>query len=251
MADEPVDQLNDWSGFETRSALYGANHGENERHVIVRAAFLQALLDDQKVTELFARWDEMVAPFAPIIYSPAVERDADCHRLAGVIGREAVGFVEGLDLKFPWLPVELLRLFWLRWSLDEGEEVALDISAEMDDPPAPDVVFPEFKPKEGETTGAALERFNEAAAHFKRGLLAAVAPRGTKPDADRAALERFATWFYRNKLRGESIKQIARSHFGDDDRRKDVYDGIARAEYLLGLSSHMITGRDGDDDPGR
>ena len=67
-------------------------------------------------------------------------------------------------------------------------------------------------------------------------------PLGKKVDGDVEALERFAVWFYRLKVRDESVRAIARAYYGEegDARRKDVRQGAARAQDLLGLTPYSF-----------
>jgi hypothetical protein len=72
----------------------------------------------------------------------------------------------------------------------------------------------------------------------------AALPAGTFPHKQIDKLERDALWFYRLRVQGEPVAQVAREAFGDDPdpskRRKDVRDGARRAEQLLATGRYRF-----------
>jgi hypothetical protein len=76
------------------------------------------------------------------------------------------------------------------------------------------------------------------------GRLSARPRAGRRPKNDGAYLERFAHWYYRHRVCGESVRNIARGYSearlgpgNDADDRPTVMHGIAEAERLLNLAS--------------
>lgn len=97
-----------------------------------------------------------------------------------------------------------------------------------------------FQTEEGESLELAVTRlYDEFESAVKR-LLEPVPPRGKVPQHTIPVLERNARWFYRHKVKGESIRSIAIREYGSSDRRKDVYEGIKRAEKLLNLTPYTF-----------
>ena len=97
-----------------------------------------------------------------------------------------------------------------------------------------------FQTREGESVEEALDRLSQEFHGAVKTIVEPVIPRGRVPDRTIDALERDARWFYRRKVKGESVRSIAMNDFGSTDRRKDVYDGIKRAEKLLGLTRYTF-----------
>lgn len=272
-----------------RDCVAGPNHGDNIRHLIVRTAFLNQLVRDERVQELFRRWweitgleaavqrvtgaldelarlaslqgrdqvldvdsfcvDENDAPYTEEMMGEAAsafeqvfeafDRCAD-YPLAG----EAKDFVLNLGLNYAWLAVELTSAFTemveprIRGGVlhIKKEYVALDL-------PVPPTTYT-FSTREGEGAAQALTRFLTEVQEVSARLKTAITPRGTVPAGkQRQKLERDAVWFYRNKVRRETIQDIATDVFGEAEdyphpRRKDIREGIERAERLLRLSQY-------------
>ena len=97
-----------------------------------------------------------------------------------------------------------------------------------------------FQTHEGECVEQALKRLLNEAKETAKKLLEPVPRPGRFPDRRIAVLERNGRWFYRHKVKGDSIRAIAVSELGSSDRRKDIYDGIKRAEELLRLTLYTF-----------
>jgi hypothetical protein len=255
---------------------------ENAQHILARRAFLRVFLTDDRVDDLFRRWEEESALFCleddlkqaikfeavrywDEVLNPDGKADIDLWRLppsaieslpapstvrdrcGGPIERalqkvsddrnpagrypeplwpdfvaETKGFVAGLGLPYPWLVVAVLGEFGRRFLLPDFEIPT----------------HPSWYDGSGYLPGAWLRRrdrgWPEPAGDADTTLV---------PERAREALPKWAEWFYRSRVRGESIRSIARAAFGTEvDRRKDVKDGIARVEALFELTAHGVPG---------
>ena len=125
---------------------------------------------------------------------------------------EAKDYVVGLGLPYPWLVVALLGEFGRRYLAD----LAI-------------VTCPTSDHGCGEMPWGRLRE-------HQRLEPATASDEALVPCHVRKALRRWAEWFYRREVRGDSIRSIARAAFGpEDDRRKDVRDGIARVKEFSAL----------------
>ena len=165
---------------------------------------------------------------------------------------EIYQFVEDIGLPYQWLAWELLGLYFARVLVDDFSwrfTGSLDVEDTAYSQPTPEFHCDiSFDARAGETVGQAIERLEielrtqivEARQELTR--FVDILPRGKMPKRTKESLQKYAEWFYRNKVAGESIRSIASQAFTegdrmDDERRKDVRGGIKKAEYLLSLGS--------------
>jgi len=157
-------------------------------------------------------------------------------------------FVEDMRLPWKWLVWEVFGVYLARvfvkdfsWRFTD----ALDIEDISQSQPAPESHFESlFDTRAGETVGQAtqrleteLEKVREAGEELTR--FVEPLPKGRFPRKT-AILEKYARWFYFQRVCGRSVTSIARSEFlenqtQNDDRRKDIRDGIEKAEALLSI----------------
>ena len=165
---------------------------------------------------------------------------------------EIYRFVEDIGLPYQWLAWELLGLYFARVLVDDFSwrfTGSLDVEDTAYSQPSPEFHCDiSFDARAGETVGQAIERLEielrtqivEARQELTR--FVDILPRGKMPNRTKESLQKYAEWFYRNKVAGESIRSIASQAFTegdrmDDERRKDVRGGIKKAESLLSLGS--------------
>ena len=165
---------------------------------------------------------------------------------------EIYRFVEDLELPYQWLAWELLGLYFARILVDDFSwrfTGSLDVEDTTYSQPSPEFHCEiSVDARAGETVGQAIERLELesrtqiAAARQELTRFVDILPRGKMPNRTKESLQKYAEWFYKNKVAGESIRSIASQAFTegdrmDDERRKDVRGGIKKAEYLLSLGS--------------
>ena len=165
---------------------------------------------------------------------------------------EIYRFVEDIGLPYQWLAGELWGLYFARVLVDDFSwrfTGSLDVEDTAYSQPSPEFHWEfSFDDRAGETVGQVIERLElesrtqiaEARQELTR--FVDILPRGKMPKRTKESLQKYAEWFYRNKVAGESIRSIASQAFTegdrmDDERRKDVRGGIKKAEYLLSLGS--------------
>jgi len=165
---------------------------------------------------------------------------------------EIYRFVEDLGLPYQWLAWELLGLYFARVLVDDFSwrfTGSLDVEDTTYSQPSPEFHWEfSFDARAGETVGQVIERLElesrtqiaEARQELTR--FVDILPRGKMPNRTKESLQKYAEWFYKNKVAGESIRSIASQAFTegdrmDDERRKDVRGGIKKAESLLSLGS--------------
>ena len=165
---------------------------------------------------------------------------------------EIYQFVEDIGLPYQWLAWELLGLYFARVLVDDFSwrfTGSLDVEDTAYSQPSPEFHCDiSFDARAGETVGQVIERLElesrtqiaEARQELTR--FVDILPRGKMPNRTKESLQKYAEWFYRNKVAGESIRSIASQAFTegdrmDDERRKDVRGGIKKAESLLSLGS--------------
>jgi hypothetical protein len=142
-------------------------------------------------------------------------------------------------LRWPWIAAELYRA----WLLSIGGtvfcqhfEITYHAHVFGWDRPAPEIDV-RFATRQGETIADASERFLreiQTAVIVPLKEAAAPLPRGRLTDQETA--ERYVGWWYRQKIRRESIRSIADKQ---DDRRRLVRHGIAQAERWLAVSNRV------------
>lgn len=251
--------VRDWY-VPVRDGIVPATRGDAVRHGVVRAAFLSVFIRDAQVLALFKEWGERtrlrprmhalhgalralgaltvlppgtrvdelpdrlptaVPPGPAVDQALAAVRAADgalCDRLAAVRGDEplmetlrldAIAFVGALGTPWPWLGAEVLTAFVLWVAAARIYE------------------------------GRYVQRVGIGLWPAGGGL-----PRGKMPEKDVEKLQRDARWFYRVKIRSESVLAVARDEYRTDTnpaaRRKDVRAGVRRAEALLALGHYQF-----------
>ena len=165
---------------------------------------------------------------------------------------EIYQFVEDIGLPYQWLAWELLGLYFARVLVDDFSwrfTGSLDVEDTTYSQPSPEFHCEiSVDARAGETVGQAIERLEPesrtqiAEARQELTRFVDILPRGKMPNRTKESLRKYAEWFYRNKVAGESIRSIASQAFTeedrmDDERRKDVRGGIKKAESLLSLGS--------------
>ena len=165
---------------------------------------------------------------------------------------EIYQFVEDIGLPYRWLALELCGLYIARVFVDDFSwrfTGSLDVEDTAYSQPSPEFHCEiSVDARAGETVGQAIERLElesrtqiaEARQELTR--FVDILPRGKMPNRTRESLRKYAEWFYRHKVAGESIRSIASQAFTkegrmDDDRRKDVRRGITKVGDLLALGS--------------
>ena len=150
-----------------------------------------------------------------------------------------------LQLPWPWLVLELIEGFVKGVAgLALGQVQRTESWAEYEEPLTPDVKL-QFETLPGETVSKAFERLCESFGEAMNELLQPYEehflPRGRVPtdeeDELRGGVGKYARWFYRNRLCGESIRHISQTDRFD---RSTVKRGIVEAERLLGLTQWVF-----------
>jgi len=224
--------------------LIGETQAENDRHVIARYAFLEQLLDDSRVHWLFESWH------ARLPLDAVSTGDVDGLFRAVEDGcafyvPEAIAFVrDTLALPWPWVAIELCFEFQRRTVGNvTGARLQRTVSVGH---VAPSVRIV-FETRQDESIAQNQARLVDLCCQGLTELEAGLPPKGYwSRQTDHVT--RNARWFYRHKLRGESVRQIAREYHahqtrgrerasGNDDDRATVRAGINETERLLSLSS--------------
>jgi hypothetical protein len=151
---------------------------------------------------------------------------------------EAVNLLEGLDLLYQWLVIELMQVYFANLLVDDfAWQYADRLVSEPASAPAPEISYA-FSTLEGETAPQAINRIIQEVKRTieELGRYQQLIPRGKLPGLTQATLRRKAKWVYLHRVAGRSIRSIAQEEFpGEDDRRKDVRDGIKSVRELLDL----------------
>ena len=165
---------------------------------------------------------------------------------------EIYRFVQDIGLPYQWLAWELPGLYLAGVLVDDFSwrfTSSLDVEDTSYSQPSPEFHCEIlFDARAGETVGQTIERLglelSSQIAEARQELTRFVKPlpRGRVPNRTRTSLRRYAEWFYRHKVAGESIRSIASQEFTkedriNDDRRKDVRRGITKVGNLLALGS--------------
>ena len=163
---------------------------------------------------------------------------------------EIYQFLEDIGLPHQWLALELYGLYIARVFVDDFSwrfTGSLDVEDTTYSAPSPEFHCEfSFDARSDETIGQSIERLEiesrTQVAEAIQGLTRFVnpLPRGRMTNRTSKRLPKYAEWFYRHKVAGESIRSIASQEFTEgerisDERRKDVRRGIKKAEYLLSL----------------
>jgi hypothetical protein len=157
---------------------------------------------------------------------------------------EACQFVTNLGLPWLWLVLWLVDTFNLKIvAMSEWGSVETTLSIRRPDLPPPPCEAT-FLAEPGETLSNIRRRFNEELDRWRQQVAESDMPRGKRPGrTEEETLKTYAAWFYRKEVKGESVRSIARDVFGkEQDRRKDIYDGLDRARKLLDLAAYSSAG---------
>lgn len=236
---------------------------EELRRWAARAAFVEELLQDARVKDLFRAWGERTGfatawPALRATYqaqaqathlgkrSQRLERQIAEARAAlerayrrwwrTPVRGEAEAFVrDQLGLPWRWVVDDLLLSFStsytrLKWPIPRGRVTQ-------------DPAWAEFVgPNPGETEPEALARLKREYLRVRgevRAICARRASGGSRPSRSEETIARYARWVYRHRVRGESIRSLAREyhaqtgHVCSGDDRPTVRRGIAEAERRL------------------
>jgi len=163
---------------------------------------------------------------------------------------EIYQFLEDIGLPHQWLALELYGLYIARVFVDDFSwrfTGSLDVEDTTYSAPSPEFHCEfSFDARSDETVWQAIERLEiesrTQVAEAKEQLTRFVnlLPRGRMTNRTSKSLPKYAEWFYRHKVAGESIRSIASQEFSEgdrvsDERRKDVRGSIQQVEYLLSL----------------
>ena len=272
-----------------RDGILGETHGDNVRHVIVRASFLDHFFSNEIIKRAVREWGERTPlKQAAQRMSRAMDRlddlvDIPWHQIgwdehtgirvangpydasvtqavedansslrsfllelrslpeSGIFRTlvgEAVNLLERLDVLYQWLALELMQVYLANLLVDDFSWRYTDkLDAEPVNVLAAAITY-EFSTGEGETETQAIVRLRQEVEQTieKLGRYQQPIPRGNLPRLTRSTLRRNARWFYLNRVAGRSIRSIAKEEFaGEEDRRKDVRDGIKSVRELLDL----------------
>ena len=167
-------------------------------------------------------------------------RSFPCTDVFRCVVNDIVRLVDSLDMPYQWLVMELAQVYFARlfindYSWQYADNLEVEHSADYQSTLEVDFKFHTLA---GETVKQAVDRLNSEVEQVTDELTRFVErlPRGRVPDQTQPILIKYAEWLYRNKVATESIRSIALQDFpGEDDRRKDVRDGINKAQELLSL----------------
>ncbi len=283
--------LEDWreETIPERDGLLGVTSGDNVRHVLARAAFLDLFFGNETIIGAIKDWVERtpLKQRAQRMFSALTQLDdlgnIPWHQLGwdeqtGITGAcgpddtlvnqtveeansslqsflfelrsfpesdvfqtvvgEAVNLLESLDVSYQWLVIELIQVYFANLLVDDFSWKYADrLGSEPIAIPAAEITY-EFSTREGETVGQAIDRICQEVegAIEELGRYQQPLPRGRLPGLTQSTIGRNAKWFYLNTVTGKSIRSIAQEEFpGEDDRRKDVRDGIKSVRELLDL----------------
>ncbi len=283
--------LEDWreEPIPERDWLLGKTIGDNVRHVIVRATFLDYFFGNDMIKGAVKDWVEQTPlkqrtqRVSIAIIRLTYLEDIPCHQIIWdattgirvangvddifvvqaveeansslqsfrqelrslpksgifrtVVG-EAVNLLERLDVLYQWLALELMQVYLANLLVDDFSWQYTDkLYAEPVNVLAAAITY-EFSTGEGETETQAIVRLRQEVEQTieKLGRYQQPLPRGSLPRLTRSTLRRNARWFYLHRVAGRSIRSIAKEEFaGEEDRRKDVRDGIKSVVELLDL----------------
>ena len=151
-------------------------------------------------------------------------------------------FVTNLGSPYRWLVLESISVFIARCFID-GYSWTFQRNMEIEGNDKT-TVLPEgkflFEVLQGETASDGIARLRSEVSDFEEEITRFVEnlPTGKVPSKNINSLTKYAEWLFKHKVSGRSIRSISSQAFpGEEDRRKDIYNGIKRAEYQLSLGS--------------
>jgi hypothetical protein len=104
--------------------LTGKNHGLNVRHLQYRHAFIDALLNERAIRELFVQWVRANGlPETAQAIPDTMRQVANRHLLKLTLGIQ-LAYQRTFDLNFPWLALALSEACWALYFVHvTGEEL--------------------------------------------------------------------------------------------------------------------------------
>ena len=151
-------------------------------------------------------------------------------------------FITQLGFPYKWLLLEIFTIYMGRCFIDgytwtfQGN---LEIEDNEETAALPEGKF-NFEVLPGETVHDGITRLRSEVSEFEEEITRFVEklPNGKSPNKNIASLRKYTQWLFLHKVTGQSIRSISTKSFpGEGDRRKDIYNGIKRAEHLLSLGS--------------
>lgn len=208
--------------------LTGKNHGQNVRHLQYRHTFIDALLNERMIRELFVEWvTANDLPETAQAIPDTVRRAANRYLLKLMLGVQ-LAYQRTFGLNYPWLAVALSEACWVLYVASvTGREITRAVG--YGPRPAQGIQLTVHEDSKQEWTRLKCA----AQAALKQENL----PRGYLPKDDVIA-RRDTSWLVRSTIGGVSIRQLAKEHSadGDADAHGIVQQGIDRAIRYLGLA---------------
>jgi hypothetical protein len=245
-----TDRLAELMGLQRRGQLGHYEEGLTESELKLLE------VETDRVYQIFAQWKPTKEDFADEDLPEFIRRFAEwkvanesfitqlsttLDTMYDSIQGEAKNFVIDLGLPYPGLVYDLFQHFYHGIiGFTQGKVYFLERSlvpqpfSEID----ATMTTMYFQTEEGESVEQAQRRLKDQFQETMGNLTRSLPKREKFPDHTIQPLVRDARWFYRHKVKGESIRSLAISEFGSSDRRKDVYDGIKRAADLLSLNKY-------------
>jgi hypothetical protein len=227
--------------YPARDSLCAETDSDVDDHVSARTAFLNELVADERTGQLFDAWRTACGlNIAALQERAAADPDRAADEFADSfdanidqLSRRALAFVRD-DLRLPWAWVifEVLEAFACD-SVAKIFGIGVEKSIQRQSPPIK-VAF--------------RSRAHEAAEEIRARLLAELEPvlaslcgATRRPDSVKRdeRIEKWVTWFYRQRIRGESVRAIAKDYRTADDR-PTIRRGIVQAARLLALGAYCI-----------
>jgi hypothetical protein len=209
-------------------SLTGENHGQNVRHLQYRQAFIDALLNEQVMRELFVQWVTASGlPETVQTLSEAIRQAANQQLLKLTLGVQ-LAYQRTFDLNFPWLALALGEACWALYVASvTGREFTRAVGYRPHLANGINITLRDGSKQDW----ARLKREGKAA------LKQANLPRGSIP-TDNETARRDARWLVKATIGGVSMRQLAKEHSanGDADARAVVQQGIRRAKRYLILT---------------
>jgi hypothetical protein len=208
-------------------SLTGKNHGQNVRHLQYRQAFIDAVLNEPMMRELFVQWVTVSdLPETAQTLSDAVRQAANRHLLKLTLGVQ-LAYQRTFGVNLPWLALALSEACWALYVASvTGREFTRGVG---------------YRPRLAPINLTLRDGSKQEWARFKRERKAALhnaqLPRGYIPQDDVTA-RRDAQWLVRSTVGGIPMRQLAKEHHadGDADAHAIVQQGIRRAKKYLSLS---------------
>jgi hypothetical protein len=263
------DRLSETLSFEWAEVpIHASSLAEVERMEIFRNAFLSLLVQDPRVIARLDQWwqstglRDAAQVMAATLDEQATRVDEQTMRVGvstielateqlAMMSEEYVTFVrDELHLPYGGVVVALFQELGARaLAVIYGDGTPGERSSKVyiSDPPAPNFRLRGFRKKAGETEHEIVQRLEENVnAEYAR-LLELCKVQGHVESGRKRTSEvpRYAHWFYRNRVCGESIRSMTKEHHREKKHRKDfsrcdcrstVKEAIKQAETLMALA---------------